>query len=212
MPGETSELASPTGWHCDASQIIIPGNFSCYCPLGLGPWSMVVTWFRSFNEQRINSHYKQLCFRFRFCFCLWISAGQPLSELAVYKIKTLAEAPSSPLEVAHGETEWESAAWSGSQLQYHRAVSQEPLGLDFYVVLISQRRGVLFLRTLLHKAIIHGLGRDITLVSSVPLKLPEIPILPLSLPRWCHHGRCCSENRASDLFCKFTKAINTALR
>lgn len=103
-----------------------------------------------------------------FYFCLWISAGQPFTELIVYKIKTSTEAPSSLLIFADDETECGSATQSGFACQYHQALYQGPPWMDFYAVLISQWRGVLFLRTLLYKAIIESLGRDITLVSFFP--------------------------------------------
>ena len=47
--------------------------------------------------------------------------------------------------------------------------------MDGFVVLINQWR-VVFLRTVLHKAIIHGLGRDSTLAFPPSLKLSEMPI------------------------------------
>lgn len=74
--------------------------------------------------------------------------------------------------------------WACSPVRVSEAV---PLGIllgtsrmDGFVVLINQWR-VVFLRTVLHKAIIHGLGRDSTLAFPPSLKLSEMPIpSPLS--------------------------------
>lgn len=61
-----SGLVSATAWLCVASQMIILGDFSCLVPLDRV--HHIVTWFRGFNENFMDMHYKWLCFLFGFLF------------------------------------------------------------------------------------------------------------------------------------------------